>query len=552
MKYLFIFFFLLFTSHSFGQVVMRDTTIQWKHFDYQLDQYYSLESYSTDEVVTSSFEGIVLENKWVKVVLIPEFGARIISYIYKPTGKEQLYQNPIGVPYNIGNGIFYHDWLMVYGGIFPTFPDPEHGKYWNTPWDAQITNQSVDKVTVAMSQLDTLNNPRHPGQYSGITGISCRYIVSLEANKPYFTVVVELENDGTADNYEYWTCITFAPGSESGNTFTPANSEMIVPIEQYKMGWNQGNWMEGLDSVISTNGAYVMEYDKLAHLSNWEEMGIAYAYPTLEDNFYGVINHENEQGLFRLSSDQSKTPGMKFWTWGNEQGLNADPNNFYDDARPYIELWSGVSNEFFQKSHLGANEMVSWTETYLPTVGIADVDYLSEDIAFTSALEGTNLRTTAFYPLNSATYEINISVDKATESLYSAIEEIVASPTKAFSINLDLNSFELDGALAEIEVELLQNGELVHVEFFNYKENIVANGAIQPIDPELFLRNQSIHLVFESSQARQVAVYDASGKMLSNILPFYQSVEIPYSKSGLYILRVVEGNRVWTKKLLIR
>jgi hypothetical protein len=243
---------------------------------------------------------------------------------------------------------------------------------------------------------------------------------------------------------------------------------------------------------------------------------------------------------------------MKFWTWGNEQGLNADPNNFYDDARPYIELWSGVSNEFFQKSHLGANEMVSWTETYLPTVGIADVDYLSEDIAFTSALEGTNLRTTAFYPLNSATYEINISVDKATESLYSAIEEIVASPTKAFSINLDLNSFELDGALAEIEVELLQNGELVHVEFFNYKENIVANGAIQPIDPELFLRNQSIHLVFESSQARQVAVYDASGKMLSNILPFYQSVEIPYSKSGLYILRVVEGNRVWTKKLLIR
>ncbi len=25
-------------------------------------------------------------------------------------------------------GNFYYDWLMVYGGIFPTFPDPEHGR----------------------------------------------------------------------------------------------------------------------------------------------------------------------------------------------------------------------------------------------------------------------------------------------------------------------------------------------------------------------------------------------------------------------------------------
>ncbi|MDX1629209.1 MAG: DUF5107 domain-containing protein, partial [Fulvivirga sp.] len=78
---------------AYSQVVLRDTTIQWQHFDYQMNEYYSLTSYSDTEVVTTSFQGLVLENEWVKLCLIPEFGGRVISFIYKPTGKEQLYQN---------------------------------------------------------------------------------------------------------------------------------------------------------------------------------------------------------------------------------------------------------------------------------------------------------------------------------------------------------------------------------------------------------------------------------------------------------------------------
>ena len=52
-------------------------------------------------------------------MLLPEFGGRILSIIYKPTGHEQLYRTEVGVPYGMGGGNFYYDWLMVYGGIFP-------------------------------------------------------------------------------------------------------------------------------------------------------------------------------------------------------------------------------------------------------------------------------------------------------------------------------------------------------------------------------------------------------------------------------------------------
>ncbi len=93
----------------------------------------------------------MLENRYLKVTLLPEFGGRILSIIYKPTGHEQLYRTAVGVPYGIKAGNFYYDWLMVYGGIFPTFPDAEHGRSWLKPWDFKVVTQSDAEVTVSMS-----------------------------------------------------------------------------------------------------------------------------------------------------------------------------------------------------------------------------------------------------------------------------------------------------------------------------------------------------------------------------------------------------------------
>jgi hypothetical protein len=75
-------------------------------------------------IVDRTFKVCVLENRYLKVTLVPEFGGRILSIIYKLTGHEQLYRNEVGVPYGINANNFYYDWLMVYGGIFPTFPMP--------------------------------------------------------------------------------------------------------------------------------------------------------------------------------------------------------------------------------------------------------------------------------------------------------------------------------------------------------------------------------------------------------------------------------------------
>ena len=128
----------------------------WSTVKYATDAESGLVSGSLDKktIVDRTFRTYVLENHYLKVTLLPEFGGRILSIIYKPTGHEQLYRSEVGVPYGIKAGNFYYDWLMVYGGIFPTFPDAEHGKTWLKPWDFKVVKQSADEVTVSMSLKD--------------------------------------------------------------------------------------------------------------------------------------------------------------------------------------------------------------------------------------------------------------------------------------------------------------------------------------------------------------------------------------------------------------
>ena len=118
-------------------VSLSESTTTWSTVKYATDAENGFVDGSLDKttIVDRTFKTFVLENRYLKVTLVPEFGGRILSIIYKPTGHEQLYRTEVGVPYGIKGGTFYYDWLMVYGGIFPTFPDPEHGRTWLKRWD---------------------------------------------------------------------------------------------------------------------------------------------------------------------------------------------------------------------------------------------------------------------------------------------------------------------------------------------------------------------------------------------------------------------------------
>jgi Domain of unknown function (DUF5107) len=384
------------------RVSLRESSITWSTVKYATDAENGFVHGSLDEktIVDRTFKTYVLENEYLKVTLLPEFGGRILSMIYKPTGHEELYRDEVGVPYGIKAGNFYYDWLMVYGGIFPTFPDPEHGKTWLKPWDFKVVKQSDDEVTVSMSLTDNFAYSAAPPKFRrGSTGIAATYYVTLKAGRAALDARVVLTNPRPQTiKYEYWTCTTLAPGSDPNNPKTTGGAEIIAPLAAYTTPAWSANIAEGDVSA----GAGTRRFEKLRYFKNWPTMGIAYAAPDMQGgNFWGVINHDNDEGIIRIA-DNNVTRGLKMWTWGFPTFTNeTDARKAPSEAQPYVELWAGVSDQFFRSADFPAQGEVSVPETYSPTVGMSNVTDANKNILVNLAAERTSV-TVQFVSLEPA------------------------------------------------------------------------------------------------------------------------------------------------------
>jgi hypothetical protein len=362
-------------------VSLTEASITWSTVKYSTDieNGFVDGSLDTHTIVDRGFKTYVIENRYLKVTLLPEFGGRILSIIYKPTGHEQLYRSEVGMPYGMKGGTFYYDWMMVYGGIFPTFPDAEHGKTWLKPWDFKVVTQNDDEVTVSMSLKDDFDYAAAPKQFRrGSTGLAMTYYVTLKADRAALDTRVSLKNPSVQPvDYEYWTCTTLAPGSDPNHPTATGGAEIIGRIAAYSTPRWSNNLAKGDESL----GPGRSRFERLRYFRNWPTMGIAYAAPDMQGgNFWGVINHDNQEGIIRVANNAA-TPGLKIWTWGFPAlGNEADARNNPNPAQPYVELWAGASDQFYHSARLPALGELSVLETYGPTMGMSDVTHANEYI----------------------------------------------------------------------------------------------------------------------------------------------------------------------------
>jgi hypothetical protein len=129
--------------------------------------------------------------------------------------------------------------------------------------------------------------------------------------------------------------------------------------------------MGGWDKPLN-GGAW--EFKNSRWLGNWSDRGIAYAVHQDKD-WWGVINHDAREGLFRLG-DRNVTPGVKFWSFGDKQGLaGLASSSSTQENRPFVELWAGRTMAFFEKERLGGKLEIH--EQYLPIAGMDAIDELN-------------------------------------------------------------------------------------------------------------------------------------------------------------------------------
>lgn len=355
-------------------VTRTASTFAFQHFPIETtaDGVWKGSSTPGKQVSTTTYDTVVLENGYLRVTLLPSYGGRILSIVHKPTNRELLYQNPIGTPYLMLEGIFYYDYLVIMGGIFPSFPEPEHGKYWNQPYDLKVVNESSDAITLRMSRQDDREVATGvPTKYDvGRTDVLVEVDVTLRAGSTALEVATRLTNTRSKaiPKFEYWTNTTLAPGSTPGKTAIPLNTRILAAMDKAHLMESSWSWFGSAEERISGE---IFKWNNLSYFKNWADQGIAYASPSYSANWSGLMNYDNNMGVVRVS-DNVRTPGLKLWTFG-KGSLDIDINDSTQWLRPTIEMWHGVTAEFWTRGTLAASEVKQWTDSYFPTMGLKEI-----------------------------------------------------------------------------------------------------------------------------------------------------------------------------------
>jgi len=392
-----------------GGVVGADTvsrttsTYSFEHFPIETndDDVWNGPAVPATPTTTTTFETLILENAFLKVTLLPSYGGRILSIVHKPTARELLYQNPIGTPYLMGEDIFYYNYLVILGGIFPSFPEPEHGRYWNQPYQLEIISESAQAITVRMSRRDDIDVVAGvPQSYDvGRTDILVELDVTLRAGRSNLELETRLTNtrSSAVDAFEYWTVTTLAPGSTPGDTKIPLQTSIWADMDQVHCLESSWAWFGDAETRVSGE---IFQWKNLSQFQNWVDQGTAFANPEYQANWSGLFNSVNKTAVLRVSEDQH-TPGLKLWTFGRDS-LDVDVNDGEQWLRPTIEMWHGVTPEFWDRGTMAAGEVRSWRDHYFASLGLDGVTAASEHgaVYLQRVLTGAQTQLSATATLN--------------------------------------------------------------------------------------------------------------------------------------------------------
>lgn len=142
------------------------------------------------------FRALVVENGHLRLVILPDLGAKLWSLVYKPLDREIFWHNPRLAPRPAPYGAAYDDWFC--GGWDELFPNdapttfagdayPDHGEWWAMPFDWELATRRPDEVTVHCWRAGVVTNTfvdRWITVRAGAPVISIRYRIHNAGPRP--------------------------------------------------------------------------------------------------------------------------------------------------------------------------------------------------------------------------------------------------------------------------------------------------------------------------------------------------------------------------------
>lgn len=291
---------------------------------------------------------ITLENRYLRLTVMPELGGRLYEVIYKPTGHNEMYRNPVIKPSSFGE----RGWWLAAGGMEWAAPTQEHGLMEYLPWEASTVRNVDGGATVTVSATDRLTGMR-------VTGV-----ITLSPEESAYAVSARMENPTTQPQRgQLWTNAMLAPG---GSNHASARTRFIVPHTQMVVHSTSDSGLPAERGVISwpQHGGR-----NLSDISTWKGWLGAFALPTAQrGSFAAVYNPDADEGMVKTFKG-AEMPGLKIFGFGP----GFDPKVYTDDSSSYVELWGGITPTFWDNNSFPPGSSQGWSERWQPVAGLSGV-----------------------------------------------------------------------------------------------------------------------------------------------------------------------------------
>lgn len=332
-----------------------DPTYQWPYKRFDIERF-RIEAPAPEP---RSYRLLVLENAYLKLLILPELGGRIWQVIHKPTNAPIFYQNSVVKPthWGIENQL---GWLAL-GGIEWGLPVIEHGYDWGVPWGYMPLQHSEDLAAV------TVFTPAD-GRL-----LTASITISLRAGSASFELEPTLTNLADSDlAFSYWHDAMLAPGTGK----TPSSAlQFLLPTDSVRVH-------STADATLPAPGqrfAWPMYRGRdFSRLGTYRDYLGFFEAPVAHGPFAAVYDPRYDVGVVRVFPPDITT-GNKIFSLGWQNAIPSE--NFTDDDSSYVELHSGLAATFDDRYTLPPGGMVNWRETWYPVAGIGTISTANEMLA---------------------------------------------------------------------------------------------------------------------------------------------------------------------------
>jgi tetratricopeptide (TPR) repeat protein len=323
-----------------------------------------------DQKVQECHRVVFLENRYLKLMVMPGLGGRI-QYAYDKTNHYPfIYHNRVIKPALVG---LTGPWLS--GGI--EFNWPQHhrpGTY--CPVDYAIVKSAGGSSTLWLSELEPM------WHLKGTLGMT------LYSDRAVLEITIRLFNPTKLpQSFHLWTNPAVHVNEQYQSVFPP----------DVQAVYDHGK-RDVSSFPIARGQYYKVDYSRGVDISWYKNIPVPTSYMAAQSNydFVGGYDHGRQAGMLHVA-DHHCIPGKKQWVWGCGDFGKAWDRNLTDADGPYAELMCGVfADNQPDFSWLQPFEEKEVKQFFLPYKGIGYVRNATIEAAASLELEGRIAKVGAY------------------------------------------------------------------------------------------------------------------------------------------------------------